>query len=84
LTVRESRKALSTLLAEAGGHGVYRRAVKVAIVVGTVLTLINQYDLIAQGRIDLAKALLTYMVPFCVSTYSAITALGQKQDGRPQ
>jgi hypothetical protein len=75
---REAQKVLSSRLREAGRRGVYRRAVKVAAVVGTVLTLINQYDLIAQGRVDLAKAMLTYVVPFCVSTWSALTAISSE------
>ena len=49
----------------------YRRAVTVAAVVGTLLTLINQWDALADLRIDVVKAALTYLVPFCVSVYSA-------------
>ncbi len=52
-----------------------RRAVIVAVVVGTILLAINQGDrILADGSVDVAKMLLTYMVPFCVSMYSAISA----------
>lgn len=49
----------------------YRRAVIVSVVVGTLLTLINQGDVLIAARIDVLKAVLTYLVPFCVSVYSA-------------
>jgi methyl-accepting chemotaxis protein len=49
----------------------WRRAVVVAAVVGTLLTLINQWDALGAGRVDLVKAMLTYLVPFGVSIYSA-------------
>lgn len=54
---------------------VIRTAIRVSLVVGTVLTLINQGDLLfGQGSVNLAKALLTYMVPYLVSTHGAVTA----------
>tara|TARA_B100000945_G_scaffold302944_1_gene287006 strand:- start:14 stop:181 length:168 start_codon:yes stop_codon:yes gene_type:complete len=46
-----------------------------AIVVGTVLVAINYGDLILKGdteKIAWYKIALTYLVPYCVSTYSAI------------
>lgn len=54
---------------------VFRRAVRVALVVGTLLFAINQLDVVLRG--DLAplvafKIALTYLVPFSVSTYSAL------------
>jgi hypothetical protein len=54
---------------------VFRRAVRVAAVVGTILFLINQLDVVVAGRITalvVAKILLTFLVPFSVSTYSAL------------
>ena len=53
------------------------RALKVALGVGTCLTLINQGDAIfgSEPAPTLAwKIPLTYCVPFCVSLYSAIAA----------
>ena len=54
--------------------GVPRRACWVAVVVGTILNLINQGDaLLAGGPVDLVKLVLTYLVPYGVSTYGAVT-----------
>ncbi len=48
------------------------RGLKVAAVIGTLLTLINQADLMLAGYWPpVWKLLLTYAVPFGVSTYSA-------------
>ena len=46
---------------------VYLSALKVALVVGTILLLINQYDaLFSDTEIRWFSALLTYCVPFVV------------------
>lgn len=55
---------------------VVRRSAAAAAVVGTVLTLLNQGDVLLYG--DLTNALfwkipLTYCVPFIVATYGALT-----------
>ena len=63
-----------------GLHGlvywpVCRRAIAVALVVGTILMLINQADVLLPGHASalvVAKIGLTYLVPFSVSTYSAL------------
>ena len=61
---------------------VVKRSIIVALVVGTILNLINQGDsIISGGDISIAKALLTYMVPFCVSTYGAFCAASATMDG---
>lgn len=61
---------------------VFHRSLRVAMVVGTILFLINQADVVMGGHLSLlvaAKIALTYLVPFSVSTYSAlqINRLGQ-------
>lgn len=55
--------------------GVPRRSLIIAMIVGSLLTLINQYDALF-GQIDFNwyKAALTYCVPYLVSTYGAVTA----------
>jgi hypothetical protein len=57
-------------------HGrVVRTAIATAAVVGTVLTLINQGNLMLAGdwRVDMAwKVPLTYCVPYAVVTWSAL------------
>jgi hypothetical protein len=55
-------------------NGVPQRSLWVAVVVGTILNLINQGDaLLAGRRIDLVKLVLTYLVPYFVSTYGAVS-----------
>jgi hypothetical protein len=48
------------------------RSLKVALFVGTILALINHYDAILSGTLGatgLLQILLTYAVPFSVSTF---------------
>lgn len=53
-----------------------RAAFIVALIVGTILNLINQGDALLNGdEIIFWKLILTYMVPYCVSTYGAVMAL---------
>lgn len=57
-----------------GSH--LRRALLVALVVGTVLNLINQPDVLLNGAAPhWGKLLLTYCVPFFVASYGAFAAL---------
>lgn len=54
------------------------RGLKVGAIVGTVLTAINQGDLILAGDLNAGsiwKILLTYMVPYCVSIYAGVSAI---------
>lgn len=70
----ESRQALrQTFVAPVVG-----RSVVVAVVVGTLLNVINQGDRLVSGEsLDWVKLVLTYMVPFCVASYGAYSALRQ-------
>ena len=57
------------------------KAIIISLTVGTVLNLINQGDFIFHmqwEKINTFKILLTYLTPFCVSTYSTATALMAK------
>ncbi len=57
-------------------------AFKVALIVGSILAIINHGSAIASGDLSsgaIVKILLTYLVPYCVSTYSAVKAI-QKSD----
>lgn len=57
---------------------VVKRSGKVSLIVGTLLTVINQLDLILTQGMDLtvmSKVLLTYCVPYCVATYSSVGAI---------
>ncbi|MEO1190921.1 MAG: nitrate/nitrite transporter NrtS [Pseudomonadota bacterium] len=58
-------------------RAVLRRSAIVALLVGTMLNLINQPDaLLGEMPLDLFKLVLTYLVPFCVATYGAYAAGG--------
>ncbi len=53
--------------------GVPRRSFIVALIVGTILNLINQGDALVTGLpVDITKLLLTYLFPYSVSTYGAV------------
>ncbi|MEM8917480.1 MAG: nitrate/nitrite transporter NrtS [Pseudomonadota bacterium] len=53
-----------------------KRALKVGLVVGTILIGINQGDLIAAGQWPpVWKIALTYLVPYSVSSYSTAALL---------
>ena len=57
---------------------VVMRALKVALVVGTLLVVINHFDALWSGEITgarLGQIVLTYFVPYAVSTYSSVAAL---------
>ena len=53
-----------------------RRSVLTGLVVGTILTAINQGTVLAAGQFPGAlfwKIPMTYSVPFCVATWGALT-----------
>lgn len=53
--------------------GLPRRSLYVALVVGTLLNLINQGDaLLGMAPINWLKLVLTYLVPYGVCTYGAV------------
>ena len=54
------------------------RAGKVALLVGCILAAINYSDRVMVGTLearDLLKIAMTFLVPYCVSTYSAVSAM---------
>ena len=56
---------------------VVRRALRYAMIVGTILIAINHGDAILRGDVTigrLLRMLLTSMVPYCVSTASSVEA----------
>ena len=63
---------------------VLKRAIYISLVVGTVLTAINQGDVLLAGALTplvAAKILLTYLVPYSVSTFSALSANREVETG---
>jgi hypothetical protein len=61
---------------------ILKRGVKVGLVVGTTLALINHGDKILAMALDSESGLkigLTYLVPFCVSTWASVqTSTGRR------
>jgi spore maturation protein SpmB len=56
-------------------------ALLVAVIVGTVLNIINSYEVFVDGTFtgkNVIRIMLTYITPFCVSLYSSIKATKQK------
>ncbi|MEP3296491.1 MAG: nitrate/nitrite transporter NrtS [Pseudoruegeria sp.] len=57
---------------------VVKRATRIALVVGTVLATINHGDRLMYADLNFAmivKILLTFCVPYSVSTYSSVLAI---------
>ncbi len=56
-------------------------AFAVAIIIGSLLNIINSYDVLIERRFsgrNTARIILTYITPFCVSLYSSVKATRQK------
>jgi len=59
------------------------RALKMASIVGVVLGIINHGDHILLGTMTATnwiKVLITFCVPFCVSTISSVLAIRREQN----
>jgi hypothetical protein len=62
-------------------HPIVRKAMQTALVVGTILTAINQTDALLTHHVTVAllwKIPLTYVVPYLVSTYGALSISRQR------
>ncbi len=60
------------------------RAIKISLIIGTLLTIINQGDMIINGIMPpLWKIILTYLVPFSVSSYSSAKLLREINTKQP-
>ena len=64
---------------------VVRRAIRVALLVGTILATINHGDILFGGPITPVRVVrigLTYCVPYVVATYASVQAIrGEKRGG---
>jgi hypothetical protein len=75
-------------MALATSRSVVQRATVVALVVGSILVIINHGDAIVRGDLSAGRLLriaLTISVPYCVSTYSSVSALrdaARRQPGK--
>ncbi len=81
-----NRKPISSTSNEwfevASRPGVVRRSAKVSLLVGTLLVVINQGNLLLSGSFFpelFWKIPLTYCVPYAVSTYAAVDAILSKK-----
>ena len=55
-------------------NGVPRRSLIVAAIIGTIINLINQGDtLVSGGDLNWIKIVLSYILPYCVATYGAVS-----------
>jgi len=67
-----SVSSLKALFRTANSPTIRRNAIRIALVVGSILNLINQGPAIWSGAdVSLMNVALNYFVPFCVSSYSA-------------
>ena len=56
------------------GDGTPKKAIFTALIVGSILTAINHGDVILAGLAPASwKIILTYCVPYCVTTWGAMT-----------
>lgn len=63
---------MKDLLRAAGSRPIAANALRISLVVGTVLNLINQGRAIVAGSgVSWWHVLLNYGVPYCVASYSA-------------
>jgi hypothetical protein len=54
-----------------------RRTLAVALVVGTILFLVNQLDVVLSGdatTVTWIKVVVTFVVPFCVANFGVLSA----------
>jgi len=76
-----SSTGLKALFRAANSPSIRRNAIRIALVVGSILNLINQSPALWNGtEISLVNVALNYFVPFCVSSYSA----AKNQLARPE
>jgi len=76
--LRDAALEPSSWLAAARRPEVVRRSLRVSALVGTLIAAINYTDRAIAGglsSVDFLKIALTYGVPYCVSTYSAVQTL---------
>ena len=65
----------SSWLGTATRPDIVRRSLKVGLTVGTILAVINHGDRLLALDLDTAsgcKIILTYLVPYCVSTWASV------------
>lgn len=75
------KKTSPTLVSIALSNEVVNTALKVALLVGSILALINHGTAIIHATLsttNIYQIILTYLVPYCVSTYSSVKAIQKR------
>ena len=73
---------MKSWLAIAFEASVRKRALKVALIVGSILAVINHGDVVLSGQSTLTvwiKICLTFLVPYCVATFASVQAIRQQR-----
>ena len=74
--ISKTKSKIATVFALAVSDGIPKMALIVAVIVGSLLNCINQEDaLFGDGTVNVGKMTLTYMVPYCVSTFGSVSAI---------
>jgi hypothetical protein len=78
-----TRAAQEKFMALAVRPDIVGRSTRVALLVGTILALINHGDRLLALALDaeaMLKIALTYLVPYCVSTWASVQAARARPD----
>jgi hypothetical protein len=70
-------------IAAASDRTILRRSVATCLIVGAILTVINQGDRLVRGEFDVAMAWkigVTFLVPFVVATFSGAAVIRSRDD----
>lgn len=62
---------------------IFRRCATIALVIGTLLSVVNQGDIIFAGRLDSTlglRILANFLIPFVVSNLGAMSSLPRRSD----
>ena len=71
-------------LAVALEASVRKRALKVALIVGSILAVVNHGDVVLSGQATATvwiKIALTFLVPYCVATFASVQAIRARAGG---
>ncbi|NOY37074.1 MAG: hypothetical protein GXO83_05810, partial [Chlorobi bacterium] len=82
MTLKEKINFYTRLSAE---KAILSRAIRVALLVGIILNLINHPEIFLRfsfQEVHLGRALLTFLVPYCVSTYSSVLSASSLKPGK--
>ena len=78
---RKWSRFLHTIIAYSLERDTIVRSLKAALVIGTILGLINHGQALVSGhftRSELGPLLITYLIPFCVTTYGQVQGKRQR------